>query len=395
MNKKKTATKTHRAQTKSDKPLTLLVITTHNLFSENGIRSQIGGKTRALEKQGVRVLFFCTRFGGVTPAMRKQAPGKVVGAGATEQWLRQSPRLLRKLTTALATTKPDWVLVSGIWLCLWGDRLGRIVKNSGARISFDMQGPVEEIAEYQRVLGSRALAKLLARWLAWAEHRFLARWTDLIETVSHNARDYLRDHRARFKGKVCLVHCGFDKALSEQQHARYRKEWQKRLRIDRTRPAVVFAGTLSGWQNKPALFAFARKHRETSVFFFVPPHHHAEIRAQNRSLGLPHVHANFLPSEQLQQALCAFDYGLLPREETMTNTFAFPLKVSEYANARLPILVTYRNMGWMQGVLKKACLDLEAFPRSTKDFQLSQRALQSLTFDRMTARLSAYYRAQA
>ena len=383
--------KTRRTRTKGSKPLTLLVITTHNLFSENGIRSQIRGKTRALETQGVKVFFFCTRFGGITPAMRKRAQGNIIGTGASEQWLRQSPRLLKELTAAVATTRPDWVLVSGVWLCLWGDRLGRIIKNSGALISYDMHGPVEEIAEYQRVFGSRWLAKLLALGLARAEHRFLARWTDLIETVSHAALDYLRQHRARFTGKVCLVHCGFEKALSEQQHARYRKEWQARLRIDESRPAVVFAGTLSGWQNKPALFAFARKHKETSVFFFVPPRHHAEIR----SLELPHARALFLPSDKLQQALCAFDYGLLPREATLTNTFAFPLKVSEYANARLPILVTYRNMGWMRGVLARACLDLEAFPQPKRAFQLSYRALQSLTFDRMVANLTACYRANA
>ncbi len=389
---RKKTTKTQRAG-KGNKPLTLLVITTHNLYTENGIRSQIGGKTRALEKQGVRVFFFCTRFGGVIPAMRKQAPGRVIGAGATEQWLRQSPRLLHKLTAALATTKPDWVLVSGVWLCLWGDRLGRIIKNSGARISFDMHGPVEEIAEYQRVGGSRWLAKLLALWLARAEHRFLARWTDLLETVSHNALGYLRKHRAGFKGKVCLVHCGFDKALSEQQHARYRKQWQKRLGLDETRSAVVFAGTLSGWQNKPALFAFARKHEETRVFFFVPPRHHAEIRA----LELSHARADFLPSEQLQQALCAFDYGLMTRQDDgIANSFAFPLKVSEYANARLAILTTAHKASWRRGLLAKACLDLASFDAHTKvPARLSQRALQTLTFDHMVVDLIACYRVHA
>ena len=368
------------------------------------------GKTAALQKQGVRVHYFCMRFGGIAAGMQARAPVDIVQVGATEQWLRQSQRLLQKLKAALATTQPDWVLVSGIWLCLWGDRLGRVIKNNGARISFDMQGPVEEIAEYQSVFGSRWLAKMLALWLAWAEHRFLARWADLVETVSHNALDYLRHRRARCTGKVCLVHCGFEKAFSEQQHARYREKWRRKWRQkwsktllrDETRPAVVFAGTLSGWQNKPALFAFARKNRETNIVFFVPPHHHAEIQA----LGLSHVHADFLPSDELQQALCAFDYGLLPREETLTNTFAFPLKVSEYANARLPILITYRNMGWMQGVLKKACLDMEdcldlkvcldgALPRSKKSFVLSHSALQTLTFDHMVKDLIACYRASA
>ena len=368
------------------------------------------GKTAALQKQGVRVHYFCMRFGGIAAGMQARAPVDIVQVGATEQWLRQSQHLLQKLKAALATTQPDWVLVSGIWLCLWGDRLGRVIKNSGARISFDMQGPVEEIAEYQSVFGSRWLAKMLALWLAWAEHRFLARWADLVETVSHNALDYLRHRRARCTGKLCLVHCGFEQAFSEQQHARYREKWRRKWRQkwsktllrDETRPAIVFAGTLSGWQNKPALFAFARKNRETNIVFFVPPRHHAEIQA----LGLSHVHADFLPSDELQQALCAFDYGLLPREETLTNTFAFPLKVSEYANARLPILITYRNMGWMRGVLKKACLDMKdcldlevcldgALPRSKKSFVLSHSALQTLTFDHMVKDLIACYRASA
>ena len=404
---KKTTAKTPTAKTqptrrKGSKPLTLLVITTHNLYTENGARSLMRGKTAALQKQGVRVHYFCMRFGGIASGMQARAPVDIVQVGATEQWLRQSQHLLQKLKAALSTTQPDWVLVSGIWLCLWGDRLGRVIKNGGARISFDMQGPVEEIAEYQSVFGSRWLAKMLALWLAWAEHRFLARWADLVETVSHNALDYLRYRRARFTGKVCLVHCGFEKAFSERQHARYRQKWRQKWRKtllrDETRPAIVFAGTLSGWQNKPALFAFARKNREANIVFFVPPHHHAEIEA----LGLAHVHADFLPSDALQQALCAFDYGLMTRQDDgIANSFSFPLKVSEYANARLGILTTARKASWRQGVLAKACLnleacmDLEACSRSKKSFVLSHSALQTLTFDHMVKDLIACYRASA
>ncbi len=371
----------------------LLVITTQNIFSENGARSLMRGKARALSEQGVSVKFFCLRFGGVSSKQRAAAGVEVAGTGTSEGWLLRLG-VLSDIRATLRTYRPDWVLVSGAWLYLWGDKLGRAISLSGACIAVDLQGPVDEIAEYQRVLGSRFLARLLSRWLGWAEHRFLSRWTHLVETMSGNAVRYLSRHRPRYDGSVCLVKCGFSEAFTDARYASERVAWRKKLGIGADKRAVVFAGTLSGWQNKEALFAFAKKHSssadKTEVHFFVPRAHHAEVAA----LGLHNTRTGFLPSAQLQSALCAFDYGLLPREETMTNYFAFPLKVSEYANARLGILVTYREMGWMEGLLARTCIDIDAFPLSEKKLasaRLRYEDLRELEFSHMVVGLIKLY----
>ena len=403
--------------------LRLLVITTQNVFTENGARSLMRGKTQALEERGVCVKYFCMRFGGVSEEQRARAGLDIIGTGASERWLLSAGGLLSAsglagIRRALSDFRPDWVLVSGAWLYLCGDSLGRAITASGARIAFDMQGPVEEIGEYMRVFGSRGLARLLARLLAWAEHRFLRRWTNLVETMSGNAVRYLADQRPRFTGSVCVVKCGFPRAFTESEYRAKRDLWRKKLQLDDGRLAVVFAGTLSAWQNKDALFAFARLHSETRVYFFVPRAHHAELE----SLGLANVRCGFLPSSDLQSALCAFDYGLLMRRAGgIANSFAFPLKASEYANARLGILVDKNesndnsdapsgitsgvtsgvasdgasnkiSLGWLEGSLLRACVALEDFPLADlARARLSYGDLQKLEFAYMVKDLIKCY----
>lgn len=375
----------------------LLVITTQNIFSENGARSLMRGKARALSEQGVSVKFFCLRFGGVSSKQRAAAGVEVAGTGTSEGWLLRLG-VLSDIRATLRTYRPDWVLVSGAWLYLWGDKLGRVISLSGACIAVDLQGPIEEIAEYRRVLGSRLLARLLSRWLCWAEHRFLSRWTHLVETMSGNAVRYLSKYRPRYDGSVSLVKCGFSEAFTDARYARERVAWRKKLGIGADKRAVVFAGTLSGWQNKEGLFAFAKRHSgsedKTEVHFFVPRAHHAEIAA----LGLRNTRTGFLPSAQLQVALCAFDYGLLLRQARgIANYFAFPLKASEYANARLGILSNSddeNSLGWMEGSLARAFVDIETFPLSEKKLasvRLRYEDLRELEFSHMVVGLIELY----
>ncbi len=386
--------------------LRLLVLTTQNVFTENGARSLMRGKTLALQAQGVCVRYFCLRFGGVSEGLRARSGLDIIGTGASERFLL-SGGSLRSIRRVLRSFQPDWVLVSGAWLYLWGDRLGSAIGKSGARIALDLQGPVEEISEYRRIFGSRLLAHLLGRWLGWAEHRFLARWTNLVETMSGNAVRYLTRYRPRFRGSVCVVKCGFSHAFTDSAYIEERRHWRERLGIAANELAVVFAGTLSAWQNKEGLFAFARQHPTTSVHFFVPRAHHAELA----SLGLANVHSGFLPSEQLQRALCAFDYGLLMRKARgIANSFAFPLKASEYANARLAILVdmssggndangdasmgTASKLGWMEGSLGRSCVAMEDFPlEDLTHARLSYEDLRELEFGYMVKDLLKHYEA--
>ena len=148
------------------------------------------------------------------------------------------------------------------------------------------------------------------------------------------------------------------------------------------------------------------------VHFFVPRAHHAELAG----LALANVRFGFLPSEQLQNALCAFDYGLLMRRaEGLANSFAFPLKASEYANARLGILLDTGKsknagndadnnavnntgdgndirLGWTEGSLSRSCVSLADFPlKDLTNVRLSYRDLQKLEFAYMVKDLVRQY----
>ena len=51
------------------------------------------------------------------------------------------------------------------------------------------------------------------------------------------------------------------------------------------------------------------------------------------------LYVTCLEYEEMLEALCAFDFGFLLRNDSITNFVAFPNKYSEYINARLSIVV--------------------------------------------------------
>lgn len=102
-----------------------------------------------------------------------------------------------------------------------------------------------------------------------------------------------------------------------------------------TRPSFVYAGGLQRWQCIDAMLtAFAAIHaRLPEATLTLLTAEQAQAAARVRELGTPATTIAYVPVADLPQALAAFKYGFLLREDHVVNRVATPTKVSSYMAA--------------------------------------------------------------
>ena len=90
-----------------------------------------------------------------------------------------------------------------------------------------------------------------------------------------------------------------------------------------------------------------------------------------------------------------FDYGLLLRDENITNYIAFPNKFSEYLNARLTILLKNKNIGCFINKIEfenfyilSENLNIKHKRDNTLNYEI---ILENITYDNMIANLIKAY----
>lgn len=102
-----------------------------------------------------------------------------------------------------------------------------------------------------------------------------------------------------------------------------------------TRPAFVYAGGLQRWQCIDAMLAaFTALHaRLPEATLTLLTAEQAQAAARIRQLRTPATTVAYVPAAELPQALAAFKYGFLLREDHVVNRVATPTKVSSYMAA--------------------------------------------------------------
>ncbi|MFT7771936.1 hypothetical protein [Roseateles sp.] len=101
------------------------------------------------------------------------------------------------------------------------------------------------------------------------------------------------------------------------------------------RPTFVYAGSLHRWQCIDAtLAAFAAIHRQRpDATLTLLTAEREQAGARLRQLGVPATTVAYVPLAELPQALAAFKYGFVLREDHIVNRVATPTKVSSYMAA--------------------------------------------------------------
>lgn len=101
------------------------------------------------------------------------------------------------------------------------------------------------------------------------------------------------------------------------------------------RPSFVYAGSLHRWQCIDAtLAAFAAIQRQLpDATLTLLTAEREQATARLRQLGVPATTVAYVPLAELPQALAAFKYGFVLREDHVVNRVATPTKVSSYMAA--------------------------------------------------------------
>lgn len=117
---------------------------------------------------------------------------------------------------------------------------------------------------------------------------------------------------------------------------------REELRVEPGALLVVYSGTMAAWQ-KPAESALLVKalqlHRpETRLLFLTPDQ--AAAKAAVARTGLDGVLFRTARAGEVERYLCAADYGLLLRDDSIVNRVACPVKFGEYLACGVRPLLT-------------------------------------------------------
>lgn len=296
----------------------------------------------------------------------------------------KSYHALRQLCTKW---RPDILVGSGIWISYGWGVLERIRHEFGIPVSFDMQGVLEEVTEYNMVFGSRSASQLLFRASRRAERALLQKCTDHVEVVSVNMELYIRKTYPEYRGPVTIVPCGISATINDESYRRNRLAWRSRLGLDPARPAAVYSGSTARWQGIGDIVELARALPNIQVYLFLVG------EASTFPTGLPeNVRVASLAHGQLVDALCAFDFGFLLRRSDLTNFVAFPNKVGEYLNARLQIIIDSDNLGCVLPEFSPAFVNVHEADWTAPPAERPAFDLSSIVWRNLAARLLNGYR---
>lgn len=119
---------------------------------------------------------------------------------------------------------------------------------------------------------------------------------------------------------------------------------RKELGIDETDTVFVYSGSVAGWQSFELLFLFIEpvlRNKNNKIVFFSPEDPGIE---KIKKLFPNQVIRKHLNSRFVSEYLLVGDYGLLIRENSLTNKVASPVKYAEYLASGLKVIIS-ENLG--------------------------------------------------
>ncbi len=175
---------------------------------------------------------------------------------------------------------------------------------------------------------------------------------DMRLAVSHALVDHWRDHYGYTGQDHVVIPCtiGTEPPATATPHTeglRARLGWATDARV------LVYSGGTGGWQSlgllARVLERVLRADPQARILFLSGPDGHIDHLIQ-RFPG--RVVREWLPHEEVHQALAQCDIGLLVRERSVTNEVASPTKFAEYLHAGLPVLIS-EHIGDLATLVRK------------------------------------------
>lgn len=214
-------------------------------------------------------------------------------------------------------------------------------KKSCERVIYDGRGAIAAEWKEYNVIADGYLLSAVASY-----EKDVVIKSDYRIGVSNALIKYWKDAYSYSGNKHVIIPCtlnnDFEKiVLSDQQISKKRKE----LNLEDIDTVFVYSGSVAGWQSFEMLFSFLEPILKSSitnkVVFFSPANSNLE-KLQN--LFPKQVLCKHLNSNQVAEYLIVGDFGLLIREDSITNQVASPVKYAEYLACGLKVIIS-KNLG--------------------------------------------------
>ncbi len=201
------------------------------------------------------------------------------------------------------------------------------------------------------------------------------RQPDAVVCVSDAMVRYATTHFSADPARFSVVPCCVDTDRfrpDPSERARTRRE----LSID-DRFVVVYSGSFHRWQ-APQKGAEIFRHLqavEPRAHFLVLTTNPDKFRACVRDAGIPESAVTVLsaPHNEVPRYLAAGDVGILPREPSIVNATASPVKFAEYLAAGLPVVIS-DGVGDYSDAVQRADLGIVLRSDAEPDFARRQLA---------------------
>lgn len=328
------------------------------ILRTNGvIQSQVLGQARFLSDNGYRCLVITS---DINEDMALESKKLIENCGRVKacvviktssnipflsRWLL-SQKIRRKFKKTISEFGPTHIYTRSV--TVFG-AASRIAKTYDLKNIHDVRG----IASIESVIQQTYLrGKLYFYGLNFLEKRAFTN-ADRLSCVSHRMGSWIKNRYGREDYTVipcCVLNTENDLDMNGRVSMRKRLGYSKNCKV------ICYLGDLDKWQNIENLLTLYKsisKIEPNSKFLFISPNSNKLIE-KIKSIGLELSKCHFVSCKQSEvvKYLKASDAGIVMRGDTLVDNISCPIKIGEYLNAGLPVLLT-GNIGDMSELIEK------------------------------------------
>jgi glycosyltransferase involved in cell wall biosynthesis len=241
------------------------------------------------------------------------------------------------LKLALALLKPEKIIGRSVL----ATQLAFRVKSKNTKVIYDGRGAIAAEWHEYKVVGNQNLLNEIENLEKDAVLR-----SDFKIAVSHQLLKYWED-KFGYKGiDYVIIPCTLNKQFEEVKiTAELILEKRKALNLETDDVVFIYAGSVAGWQSFELLNVFV-----SEILIQSPKNKMLFLSQSNDDIKKlvqkfpDQIICKHLKSADVPYYLIVGDYGLLIREETITNKVASPVKFAEYLACGLKVIIS-NNLG--------------------------------------------------
>ena len=254
------------------------------------------------------------------------------------------------LTLISLIKKPDVIIGRSVL----ATQLALILRNNNRtkKVIYDGRGAItEEWKEYQVVKN----AELLERIFDLEKEAVLS--SDFQIAVSRQIVNYWKREFNYEKINHVIIPCTLNKVYENVIISLDKiKQSRHLVGLNNEDIAFIYSGSVAGWQSFNLLYDFIKPllliNKKIKLIFLAEKENNINKIEQEfkGKVFCFHVKPNEVP-----EYLLAADYGLLIRENTVTNQVASPVKFAEYLSCGLPVIISEQLGDYSDFVAKNDC----------------------------------------